>query len=270
MAKVSLSRFYKITPSFNPLIIFLLSLTRTEYTHLGTVTEFRFSAEIGKAFRGGNQLRYLNNFGTAWGFLPSDLALVFVDNHDNQRGHGGGGADVLTYKNDKQYKMATAFTLAWGFGIPRIMSSFSFTDTDAGPPADGNGNLNSPTFNADGSCSGGWVCEHRWSPIYNMVKFRNDVGTAAVANWWDNGANQIAFSRGSRGFIVFNGDSSNLSQSLATGLPAGTYCDVISGSKSGNSCTGPSITVGGDGRATFNIASNAGEGAIAIHVEARL
>lgn len=28
---------------------------------------------------------------------PSDKALVFVDNHDNQRGHGGAG-DVLTYK----------------------------------------------------------------------------------------------------------------------------------------------------------------------------
>lgn len=166
--------------------------------------------------------------------------------------------------------MATAFMLGWGFGIPRIMSSFSFTNPDAGPPADGNGNLISPTFNADGSCGGGWVCEHRWRPIFNMVKFRNDVGTGAVGNWWDNGGNQIAFSRGNRGFIVFNGDSSNLSQSLATGLPAGTYCDVINGAKSGNSCSGPSIVVGSDGRGTFNIASNAFEGVVAIHVEARL
>lgn len=166
--------------------------------------------------------------------------------------------------------MATAFHLSWPFGIPRLMSSFAFTNTDTGPPQDASGNIISPTFNTDNTCNNGWVCEHRWRQIYNMIKFRNDVGTAAVANWWDNGANQIAFSRGSRGFIVFNGDSSNLSQSLATGLSAGTYCDVILGSKSGTSCTGQTITVGSDGRATFNIAANAAEGVIAIHADAKL
>lgn len=57
------------------------TISKNEYTHLGTVTEFRYSAEIGKAFRGGNQLKFLSNFGTAWGFLPSHLALTFVDNH---------------------------------------------------------------------------------------------------------------------------------------------------------------------------------------------
>jgi alpha-amylase len=28
-----------------------------------------------------------------------------VDNHDNQRGHGGGGANILTYKESKLYKV---------------------------------------------------------------------------------------------------------------------------------------------------------------------
>lgn len=56
------------------------TISKNEYTHLGTVTEFRYSAEIGRAFRGGNQLRYLNNFGPDWGFLASHLALTFVDN----------------------------------------------------------------------------------------------------------------------------------------------------------------------------------------------
>ena len=84
--------------------------------------------------------------------------------------------------------MATAFHLAFGFGIPRIMSSFTFTNTDQGPPST-NGNINSPTFNSDGSCGGGWACEHRWRQIYSMIGFRNTVGTAAVSNWWDNGGN---------------------------------------------------------------------------------
>lgn len=39
----------------------------------------------------------LRNWGEGWGFMPSDKALVFVDNHDNQRGHGAGGASVLTF-----------------------------------------------------------------------------------------------------------------------------------------------------------------------------
>lgn len=46
-----------------------------------------------------NECIYLNltffclvcrNWGEGWGFMPSDRALVFVDNHDNQRGHGAG------------------------------------------------------------------------------------------------------------------------------------------------------------------------------------
>ena len=40
----------------------------------------------------------MHNFGEAWGFLPDGDSLVFVDNHDNQRGHGAGGADILNYK----------------------------------------------------------------------------------------------------------------------------------------------------------------------------
>lgn len=246
------------------------SISKSEYTHIGTVTEFRYSAEIGKAFHGRNQLRWLYNFGTAWGFLESHLALTFVDNHDNQRGHGAGGADVLTYKNSRPYKMATAFHLAYPFGIPRIMSSFSFTDTDIGPPQDGNQNIISPSFNADGSCGNGWVCEHRWRQIYNMVHFRNAVAGTSLNNWWDNGDNQIAFSRGNRGFIAFNLQTSALSQNLQTGLSAGTYCDVISGHKSGNSCTGSSITVDGSGRANINIAGNAADGVVAYHVNAKL
>jgi alpha-amylase len=178
---------------------------------------------------------------------------------------------VLTYKVPKNYKMATAFHLAWPYGIPRIMSSFEFSNGDQGPPADANGNLRSPTFNADGSCGGGWVCEHRWRQIFNMVKFRNAVGTAAVSNWWENsGGKQIAFSRGNRGFIVFNLETFNLDQTLQTGLSAGRYCDIASGSKSGTSCTGTTITVDSNGNARFTIASGSVDGFIAIHADAKL
>jgi alpha-amylase len=167
--------------------------------------------------------------------------------------------------------MATAFHLAWNYGIPRIMSSFEFSGHDQGPPQDGNGNLLSPVINADGSCGGGWVCEHRWRSVANMVQFRNAVRGTLVLNWWDNGDNQIAFSRGTRGFIAFNGQfGANMNTRIRTGLPAGTYCDIISGNRVGNSCTGASFVVGSDGLVDVNIPANHADGVIAITSDSRL
>lgn len=104
-----------------------------------------------------------------------------------------------------------------------------------------------------------------------MVHFRNAVGNAAVLNWWDNGSNQIAFSRGSRGFIAFNGQFGvDLREILQTGLSAGVYCDIATGRRSGNSCTGTSVTVGADGRATIFLSATVPEGFLAIHADSKL
>jgi alpha-amylase len=54
-----------------------------------------------------------------------------------------------------------------------------------------------------------------------------------------------------------------------TCLSAGTYCDVISGSKSGGSCTGKSVNVGNDGTAYIQIMSNEEDGVLAIHAGVR-
>ena len=50
------------------------------------------------------------------------------------------------------------------------------------------------------------VCEHRWHTIANMAAWRNAAGGeyTGVDNWWDNGNNQIAFSRNGAAFIAFN------------------------------------------------------------------
>ncbi|GAB0097240.1 Alpha-amylase [Sergentomyia squamirostris] len=240
---------------------------RYEYTPLGAITEFKYSANIGEVFRRwhGQQLRYLRNFGPEWNFVPSNVALVFVDNHDNQRGHGAGGDAILTYKIPRLYKMATAFTLAWNYGTIRMMSSFAFNDGDQGPPQDASGNIISPSINADNTCGNGWVCEHRWRQIYNMVGFANQVQGTSVNDWWDNGSNQIAFCRGNQGFIAFNNDEHNFSQWLQTCLPAGTYCDIISGQNVGGSCSGVTITVYEDQRANIVIPVDHYDGVIAIH-----
>lgn len=172
------------------------STFRNEYTPLGVVTEFQWSIEIGRAFKGWNDLKWLSGIGPAWDMAQSGDALVFVDNHDNQR---DGNDNVLNYKQAKQYKMATAFTLAWNYGTIRMMSSFAFDGHDQGPPMDANERLISPSINADNSCGSGWICEHRWRQIANMVRFANQVKGTTVNDWWDNGANKIAFCRGDQG-----------------------------------------------------------------------
>lgn len=245
-------------------------ISRTEYTALAPITEFRFSSEIGQVFRGYTTLRWLRNWGSVWGFVDSEDALVFVDNHDNQRGHGGGGSNVLTYHTPRIYRMATAFTLAHPYGNVRLMSSFAFdrdTETDSGPPQNQLGDIISPEAPSFGLCGHGWVCEHRWSQIANMVDFRNVAGNASMENWWDNGFNQIAFSRGNRAFVAINNDAhKNIYQKLDTGLPFGRYCDIISGQRIGDRCSGSRASVDENGQAFITLSHNSPDGIFAIHV----
>ena len=57
---------------------------------------------------------------------------------------------------------------------------------------------------------------------------------------------------------------------LNTGLPGGTYCDVISDQKEGSGCTGKQVQVGGNGRAYFKISNSEEDPFIAIHVDSKL
>lgn len=189
---------------------------------------------------------------------------------DNQRGHGSGNNDILNYKDAKPYKMATAFHLAWPYGISQIISSFAFDNSDQGPPIDAAGHLISPKFNDDGACINGWICEHRWRQIYNMVKWKNVAENGQVANWWDNGNNQIAFSRGKRAFIAFNLENSIMDVKLQTSMPKGIYCDVVSGNKIDDKCTGKTIQVDDIGYAKIYLKNTEEDGFVAIHVDAKM
>ena len=60
-----------------------------------------------------------------------------------------------------------------------------------------------------------------------------------------------------------------MSQSLQTCLPAGTYCDIISGDKINGQCTGKTVYVGGDGRAQISISKMEDDGVLAIHQEVK-
>lgn len=243
------------------------------------ITEFKYT-QLADAFvgNGGAKLASLEAMSeTTWGLLGSARAVVFVNNHDTQRG------DALFYQDGAAHELANAFMLAWPYGYPSVMSSYGFdrgtgVGRDVGPPTDGQGSTHSvyePAASEPSCVAGpytaatqGWICEHRSPYVAGMVGFRKAAGSAAVANFWSNGANQIAFSRGDRAFIAINHESAPLSQTLLTGLPAGDYCEVLSGGKaSATACAGTVIVVDAAGNATFDLAAESGA---AIHVEAKL
>ncbi|XP_055895484.1 alpha-amylase-like isoform X1 [Biomphalaria glabrata] len=241
-----------------------------EYLATGRIINFRFGLQLANVFRRQNAMKYLSNWGTGWGMWASDSVVNFIDNHDNQRGHGGGGG-VLTHWEPKPYKMATAFMLAHPYGMPRVMSSYEYNRANnyEGPPH--NSDMTTASVQMSGMrCTNGWSCEHRWRQIYNMVGFRNMVSGTALENWWSGADYQIAFSRGDKGFIALNLEGFDVNQNLQTGLPAGRYCDVISGDIENDRCTGKTVEVYNDGTAHINVCSNCDDPVLAIHVGAKI
>lgn len=259
-----------IDPGYQP-------VSANEYTYIADVTEFKYSQQIGQTFNTGN-LAWLNNFGEAWGFLPGEAAVVFVDNHDNQRGHGM--AAEVTHRSGTLYDLTNVYMLAWPYGYPKVMSSYEWggVDDSRGPPHDGNGNT-TRVHNSNGTvnCFGdAWKCEHRWRPITNMVAFRNHAvaaGAYNISNWWDNGNDQIAFTRsgssGGVGFVVINREGGTINRSFQTGMASGTYCNIIAADfdEATGACSGQTIRVGSGGWATLSVG---GMSAVAIHVGAKL
>jgi alpha-amylase len=181
------------------------------YLGNGMVTEFQYAAALIDAFGNGN-LEALADLGADSDWLPSDQAIVFVDNHDTQRSHIGD--EILNYREGARYELAVAFMLAYPYGYPMVMSSYAFEDDDQGPPA------SSP--HDDIGCGTEWVCEHRRPAIADMVAFRKAVAGTAVNNWRIDDK-VISFGRGDKGHVVFNTGDAATSMELASNLPDGSY-----------------------------------------------
>ncbi|NJN88353.1 MAG: ATPase [Leptolyngbyaceae cyanobacterium SL_7_1] len=249
------------------------AVKKSEYYANGDVSEFEYGRLVSQAFLGhnGQTLTHLRTLGEAWGLAPSDKAIVFIDNHDKQRGHGGGG-NYLTYKNGVLYTLANIFMLAFPYGYPQVMSSYRFDDSDQGPPSDNQGQTQSVYHNGQNRCFEEWICEHRRQPIAHMVGFRNYTASQfELTDWWSNDRNQIAFGRGDRGFVVINRESQPLTHTFQTQLPGGVYCNVIQSSLAadGAACaeSHATITVDAQGQFTATVASME---AIALHGGARV
>ncbi|MEV6331684.1 carbohydrate-binding module family 20 domain-containing protein [Streptomyces sp. NPDC051909] len=217
------------------------AVSPSEYLGNGDVQEFRYARDLKRVLQ-GEKLAYLKNFGEAWGYMPSGQSAVFVDNHDTER-----GGDTLNYKDGANYTLASVFMLAWPYGSPDVHSGYDWTDKDAGAP---NGHQVNACY------SDGWKCQHTWREISSMVAFRNTARGQAVTDWWDNGNNQIAFGRGGKAYVAINHESSALTRTFQTSLPAGSYCDVQSGNP---------VTVNSSGQFTATLGANT---ALALHTGA--
>jgi alpha-amylase len=236
------------------------------------LTEFRFRG-AGEKFAGvnGQRLADLANFPDAWGLIPADKAVVFIQNHDTQR---DAGSPVVDYDAGDRYRLANVWMLAQPYGYPKVMSGYAFrlgqaNDRDLGPPSDAGGNTRPVSCPArlEDAGGGGWVCEHRDPVISTMVRFRRAVAGTPRTAWWDNGANAIAFSRGELGFVALSLESETVSADVPTTVPPGTYCDILTGGRAEGACKGRVVEVSGDGFVHLELAP--GEG-VAVHVGSRL
>jgi len=242
--------------------------------------EFKYQA-LADAFAGvgGASVAGLRALGT--GLLPSERAVVFVNNHDTQR------ATSLFYQDAPGYDLATVFLLAWPYGYPELLSSFAFDRStqagrDVGPPSDGQGHTR-PVWPAGATApdcqddlalpaqpAGQWLCEHRRPFVARLLAFRKLTADApTLTNPWDDGGDAIAFGRGAKGFVVINNGAGTVHRAFTTSLPAGAYCDVYGGAPSQSSatgCSGARVVVTGDGTADLTAAAGT---AIVLHVGAR-
>ena len=217
------------------------------------ITEFTFVG-VGDKFRGigGQHISQLNPTGppgsqfspAAWGLMPADKAVVFLQNHDTQHDCG------ISYRDGNVFRVANVWMLAQPYAYPSILSSYAF-DCPAGnmmgPPSDAAGNTNTVTCASsfETATIGQWVCEHRDPYIRGMVSFRKPVAGTDVNHWWDDGANTIAFSRGDKGFVAISREGVAVDTMIMTGMPPGTYCDILTGglAAGGTSCVGATVVV---------------------------
>lgn len=246
------------------------------------ITDFLYGYRIADAFlgRGGATLASLQALTTS--LLPSDKSVVFVDNHDNQRGQN-------LYYADAAYEQAAIFMLAHPQGAPSVMSSYGFNrgtpgGRDAGPPSAAGG-VTSSTFNGGGVslCTaqlgaaqvGSWICEHRRNAIAAMVAFRKATAGTALVGFQtvtaDN--NRIAFARQSTGFVALSRSATGGPFTANTTLPSGNYCNVATdvytpaAGATPATCSGTPIGVPIGGTAVVTLPAN---GTVVLHVGATL
>lgn len=230
------------------------AVTPEMYEGFGKITEFRYGPSVVSNVLPHGQLRTLETLGESWGFLKTDTAVVFLDNHDTQR-----SSPQLTFKNGALYTLANIFMLAHPYGYPKVMSSYNFETGDQGPP-------DVPVHGTSGlACfNGPWVCEHRYTEIANMVAWRHAAGSSSEIQNWQNfeGGSGVFFCRSSSACVALNRWEKSWEVVVHTSLPPGMYHDVM---RDNNISACPLVHVRSDGWADLHIPPMS---AVAFHINA--
>ncbi|KAJ7695768.1 glycoside hydrolase family 13 protein [Mycena rosella] len=226
--------------------------TPAQYTSNGDVIEFGATAYAMNSFLGNSGATVSNMvtpdpMGPSWDLLDSNKANYIMANQDTERGT----TSLNSNSPNNAYTLSAIFMLGFNYGTPTVYSGYDFTNFDIGAPQDSAGNTNKVTC-----FSNGFRCEHRWTAIANMNLFHNAVGTAKLTNVFVGTPQQVAFGRGSVGFLVINNDANTWSETWKTSLPAGTYCDVIHDTDSDpKTCSGTTYDVSSDGTFTASVSA---------------
>lgn len=223
-------------------------LSQRAAAQVGTVLGFDYAYQLKNAFKSypdgaAGNITSLRVFGEDAGLVPSEKSLVFVSNHDTER-----GSETLGPQDGDTNLIADQLMLAYPYGTPQVYSSFAWEQTYDSPPADADGFV-TPTDCA----SEAWVCVHRDPAVRAMVTFHRAVAGAPLANVQDDGVNLLAFSRGSKGFFAVNNAATPVTTTLQTGLRAGRYCDTVDAARRGVRCADAQVVVGRDGRAEVTV-----------------
>lgn len=238
-----------------------------EYVDAGSVFEFQYARDLGPGLKAGvltdpqlGDERPLH--------VPSDKAIVFIDNHDTERGEAS-----LTYRNGGLYLIANALMLADDFGAPVVYSGYAFSDRDAGAPTDASGRVigwtcDDVTGPQESYSDGEGVCTEAWTAIAGMIELRRWAADAPRLASVSDG-DVYGFEREQRALVLVNPSRDDATATVTTGLPDGEYCDVISGGADAShdgACAGATVTVA-DGSVTVAVPAT---GVVAIHIGARV
>ncbi|RYG85109.1 hypothetical protein EON77_06150, partial [bacterium] len=198
--------------------------------------------------------------GGTRGLAPGDKVTVFVDNHDTERSHD----DSLNLRDDgAAFVLANLFMLAQPYGRAQLQSGYVVSPSrlDADAPA-------SSPFDASGEAVIGraWDFVHRLPGIAPMVAFRNAMDGLPMTRIRAGNAHQLAFARGTAGFVVINADEAPWNASFDTGLPAGSYCNLAHGGRTddGRGCEADRVVVDGGGRTELAVGGVRGAAVAAV------
>ena len=165
-------------------------------------------------------------------------------------------------RDGSDYRLANVFKLSYPYGWPTVVLGLRVQQQRRGRAAAGQRQGERRRVRA-----GHVPCAHRWNETAHMVGFRNAVGTAALGGTsGPTAAARWRTAAGDRGYVAINRNGSALQRTFQTSLPAGRYCDVISGATTSGGCSGTTVTVASGGSASFTVPAN---GAVAVHVGQR-